>query len=218
MATIKRKLKAEKPLWVVDFDHTLFDSNRFINDLGLRLESKWNIPLATYMKAKHTVQEHDIYTFERHFRAIAQSLNMSLPMLMKEVNAFSKKMANYIYPDAALFLKEAKKRGDIILLSHGNPLHQRKKIKLTGIGKFAKKVIIADTKLEKGEWLKKFAKKSNMIIFVNDDPGETRQIFTIAEPPWKTFLVERPNARYFSIPKDESYMVVRDLTTIFSLL
>ncbi len=221
-----RQLKKKDTLWIVDFDYTLFDMYRFMDDLGVLLRRKFGVSETTYKQSKVEVQNKELYSFERHLRAIQKGTELSYQDAMRHVEALLKKSRRYFFSDALPFMREIAKKGEVVLLSHGHTLQQRRKIKASGIEKYCDRVIITSTKAKKAEWIKKLAKGRRRVVVVNDDPDETLQICAALSVGKRTvagvnaphvILIERPGGKYFPIPPHKDYIVVKNLKEIHSL-
>lgn len=205
------------PIILLDFDHTIFDWYGFKKDFWKYLKNNLEISEKEYLEAKDRAEEKKLYNFKTHLREITKHSKVSYFTLSLKSNMFCKKLPNYIFPDAMVFLQKMSKTGDVVLLTYGDKWNQEFFIKGTGINKYCKKVIITSTKKEKRYWIKKYIKTkvNQKIMFVNDDPKETKQVLKgIDSFLCKIVLVERPTAKYFPIPKDKIYLVTRKLSNI----
>ncbi len=218
-----RRPKKKDTLWIVDFDYTLFDMYRFMDDLGTLLRREFGVSELIYKKSKVEVQDKALYSFERHLRAIQKGSKLPYQTAMRRVEALLKRSRRYFFSDAMPFMREIAKQGEVVLLSHGHTLQQRRKIKASGIEKYCDRVIITFTKAKKAEWIKKLARHRQRVVIVNDDPKETLQMLTALSPRTgaiapRVILIERSAGKYFPIPSHKDYAVVNDLRSIHSLL
>lgn len=204
------------PVFIVDFDHTIFNWYGFKKDFGKYLKNELKISENIYQKAKDIAEEKKLYNFNTHLKEISKLSKTSHAVLLSKTNIFCKKLPQYIFPDAFLFIKRAAKVGEIILLTYGDKINQEFFIKGTKINKYCKKIIVTHTKIEKRYWIKKYikTKTEQKIIFINDDPKETIQVLKNITSLYQTILIERPDAKYFTIPRHKNYTVVQKLTSI----
>ena len=212
-------------LWIVDFDYTLFDLYRLMDDFGVILTREFGVVDATYRQTKVDVQKKMLYSFERHVRAMQKELNLPHKEVMRRIKMFLERSRRYFFKDALPFMRAIAKQGEVVLLSHGHAGHQRGKIAMSGIEKYCNRVVITSTKEKKAERVRKFAQqwKGRKIMVVNDDPEETHMILAAlikaptAAKMTTVILVERPEGKYFPIPPHKGYTIVKDLREILAL-
>jgi hypothetical protein len=214
----KRSLKKDKTLWIVDFDYTLYDVYRFMDDLGKILKKEFGVTLKTYKESKVILQSNNLYTFEGHMRAAKKihPASSSLPywQVIKRIEKLAKRSSQYFFADAMPFMRSIAKDGEVILLSHGHTLQQKRKMKASGIEKYVDRIIIVPNKIEKAAWIKKLAKNRERTIIVNDDPEETLDIIALQPNVSKIFLVERRAGKYYPITPHKDYTVIKNLRNI----
>jgi FMN phosphatase YigB (HAD superfamily) len=221
-------IRQAKTLWIIDFDYALFDLYRLMDEFGALLKREFGIPESLYRRSKVDVQNKTLYSFERHIRAIQKESKLPYKDAMRYIEVLLKRSQRYFFSDTMPFMRRIAKQGEVVLLSHGHTLQQRRKIKASGIEKYCDRVIITSTKAKKAEWVKKLAKHRERVVIVNDDPEETLQMaVALADVQARAgehvgvarvILVERPGGKYFPIPRHKSYDIVRDLRKITSLL
>ena len=211
--------KDKNLIWILDFDRTLFDTDKLIRDYAATMEKRLAIPKAITAAAKAGAQKKgDIFDFDRQLVLLAKLSGVPLPRIVKESAVFYKTSPKYFFRDTLPFLRSIAKKDHVVLLSYGHIGHQRDKIQLSGIKKYFKKVIVTDAKMGKTQWVRKYLTKSSRVVFVNDHPEETHVILRACVRPWKVILVERPGTKYSPVPPHKDYAIVRDLRKIKSLL
>ncbi len=209
----------EDILWIVDFDHTLFDWYRFKDDLAKNLESVLGIPTSQFKVAKDRAESRRrLYDFGIHMRELSKLSGIPYAEIHQAEQNFCRRLPKYIFPDAIRFLRAAQKTGVVTVLTYGDKKNQKFFIEKTGIKNYCAKIITVSSKEGKNLELKKIINRFHKVVFINDDPRETEKIFQQLPYPLKVILVERPNAKYPRIPRNRSYIVVRNLTNIFTLL
>lgn len=124
----------------IDFDNTLFDTQRFINDC-LNIFDKYYI---SDNKKKEIIKNLNIKNIIRDFKTILKDfslkLNIDYDSLLNDYNNILNN--NYLFHDSLNFLKKIKKKYEIILLTYGNNDYQLDKIKSSGISEFFNQIII----------------------------------------------------------------------------
>jgi len=205
----------EDLLWIVDFDHTLFDWYRFRDDLGRHLERTLKITISQFKAAKDQAKSLGrLYSFDRHMRELARLSGVSYARIHKTERVFCQRLPKYIFPDSFKFLRFAQKNGRVIILTYGDEKNQKFFIKGTEIRKHCANIIVVPSQRGKCLWLNKVLRQSHRVIFINDSPVETELILQQSSRPWKIILVERPSAKHPHIPRNKNYIVVRDLAKI----
>lgn len=214
----------KKTLWIVDFDYALFDLYRFMDEFEAIMEREFGVPEALYRAAKIKVQRRALYNFERHMHAIEKQLGLPHHKVAgkaaQHVKELVKRSEGYFFRDAIPFMRKIARSGQVILITYGDAPHQRRKVKASGLEKYCDRTIFTLTKKGKAKWVKRLATKGRRVMIVNDDPGETRMMIAALKrsradlAQSKVFLVERPEGKYFPIPKHKDYIVVRDLMKI----
>lgn len=128
----------------IDFDGTLYDSNKLINNF-LNICNKYGI-------SKTQVQEveKDLFTKENLFNLdiLAKTLyiKMKLPeeMLTEVEELYS---ATYLYKDVIEALDKIRltKKYEVIILTYGNIAYQKKKIESSNLNEYLQDVIITES-------------------------------------------------------------------------
>ncbi len=128
----------------IDFDGTLYDSNKLINNF-LNICNKYGI-------SKTQVQEvkKDLFTKENLFNLdiLAETLyiKMKLPeeMLTEVEELYS---ATYLYKDVIEALDKIRltKKYEVIILTYGNIAYQKKKIESSNLNEYLQDVIITES-------------------------------------------------------------------------
>lgn len=166
-------------MFIIDFDGTLFDTYRFVQDrMGVLTPMGITKGLYqdTYKMARNTVDGQSVYSDKKHAQILAiQGFDEN-----KVYQALSEVTINaklYVFPDTFIFLESLKKhRQDLILLSLGDPAFQEDKINKTGIHKYFDRLfMVKDTKAHVLRKLFQKVKK-NKVWFINDKVDETKKL------------------------------------------
>lgn len=216
----------KKTLWIVDFDYMLFDLYRFMDEFEAILTREFGVPEALYRASKVKVQKRALYNFERHIHAIEQALGLPHRAVEKaaavQVKKLVKKAERYFFRDAMPFMRRIAKDGEVVLLSYGDAPHQRRKVKASGLERYCKRIIFTLTQKGKAKWVAKLATRGRRVVIVNDDPSETRMMIAALkrsradQKTSRVYLVERPEGKFYPIPRHKDYKVVKGLREIKS--
>jgi isopentenyldiphosphate isomerase len=204
---------------VLDFDHTLFDWYRFKSDLQKSLEEQHATSAELFSKAKDRSEEKagGMYHIHDHLRELAELTGKEAKELHRTLDALLRHGERYIYPDALTFLEKARtdEHNILTLVTYGHEENQAIFIMGTEAHKYFDKIICVATKAEKSAWFKRLTHISIPVPYViNDDPGEGQQVFTHLAPHTRHILIERPTAKYTTIPAHDGYSICQDLGEI----
>ncbi len=173
----------------IDFDHTLFDTDTFLNDL-CEVIIKNNIDMDLYNKyrIKEKKQGFNIFKIVDDIRKEVSIDSKILDSLHKVLSDSNK----YVYDDSLSFIKKAKEMGyQIVLLTKGNKEFQLEKIRNTNIYSYFDDIIIT---LKKKGCLDIDYENS---IFIDDSPFELRSI--MKKNPKRIVRIKRKDSKYNSI-------------------
>lgn len=181
-------------VYFIDFDHTLFDTDRFFRVdlknflLGYMLsEEFWD---KSYQTART-----DGYTVEKHIDEAQKlgKLNMEAEKIKQILKEEFSDLKKYLYPDVVKFLEKIKKDGAIIyLISFGNPVWQDYKLKASGIYQYFDDLFYTGDEGVKVDKILEFHDKFDEIIYIDD---REQEIDLVKEkiPKVRTYLINRKN-------------------------
>lgn len=188
----------------VDFDRTLFDTDKFLEDLDNVLMN-FNIDVNTFLEYVKKDEENGfnpgnvLKIMEKEY-----SINKDI---YKEIEDLIKKSEQYVYSDVYSFMRSVKEKNyKIFILTKGNNEYQLSKIRNTSLFNYLDGVLV--TLKLKGE-LDLNYKDS---IFIDDNPKELESI--IKRKPQRIIRIERKNAKYNMIKLNKNLEIVSDLTNI----
>jgi FMN phosphatase YigB (HAD superfamily) len=166
---------------ILDWDHTLFDTNYFKDDLAGALAIvglKKRIFFLTYRGAVQQKNGHHDYDYLKHLKIIGQRHHLSSEKIFRLKQKFLKIMKNgscYLFPETVKFLKILKKSGArLILCTLGNKELQRKKIYSSGVKKYFS--LISITSGSKHKIVRNFMKPKEKTYFLSDDINELKKV------------------------------------------
>jgi len=172
-------------LIICDFDHTLFDTTRFVYDLENAFE-KVGISKNDFRKIRSELKaKQQVFDFNE----MASILNNKSSINPHEVvqNILKTKATEYIFDDVSTFIKNHKENFDFLILTQGDKNLQLQKLKYSGFKNF--KTII--TKYSKITPLAKLLLKYDHIYFIDDKAKHIDDIKT-SFPNVITYLLKRP--------------------------
>ncbi len=123
---------------LLDFDHTLFDTDRFFW-IDLRSAfARFGVPDDAWERSYDAIWPSG-YSLAKHLDELTRVGAISKPdirqTMLDTFNARFSDLRSYLFPDVPGFLKSASGRGfDLILVSFGDPSWQSYKVQASGIG------------------------------------------------------------------------------------
>lgn len=186
---------------LLDFDDVVFNTKKFREDLRELFFSN-GVTNDLYEKTYYDTDDGmaiKIYDPEKQLVRICETKERSIDMdgLRNSLNTFLRSTEKYVFDDVILFMKDFAE-DDVILVSYGDAVFQKRKIDGSGIGKYCKDVII--TEHLKSEVICELMKKKNIIgtekvVFI-DDRNEQIEDVKKKIPFVATILIKRPEGRY----------------------
>ena len=188
----------------VDFDRTLFDCERFLEDL-YALINQYGIDTALFKECqnqciKEGFNPYTILDLVKEKKSFDEELYTKINDLIKKTN-------EYLFSDAILFLEYLKSNNyEIVLLTRGNNNYQKEKVLNAKIDNYYNDLIV--TMKHKGDLELDY----NNSIFIDDNPKEINSILDrIAK---KVIYVKRDNAKYNDISINKDIKIVKSLQEI----
>jgi len=164
---------------IIDFDDTLFDTQKFKQELasslvslGIGKELFWQ----TYAEARIMSDGNFSYSFERHAN-ILEKEGFDCEQVLNNLNKVIEKIKNFLFDDTIDFLESLKKsEQDLYLLSLGDESFQKLKVGECDIAKYFKKVFFRDKDKELVVEEILAENKDSNIFFINDKIEESQKI------------------------------------------
>ena len=164
---------------IIDFDDTLFDTQKFkkelsfcLLDVGIDEKMFWQ----TYAEARILSDGNFSYSFKRH-ASILEKEGFDYKQVLDNLNKVKEKINNFLFEDAIYFLESLKEsKQDLYLLSLGDENFQKLKVEECGIAKYFKKVFFLgkDKELIVKEIFQE--NKDSNVFFINDKIEESQKI------------------------------------------
>lgn len=192
----------KKPMFIIDFDDTLFDTQRYhrahleaVADLGVTPEVYWQ----SYRESRLDDEGNFVYNIERH-AAQLKLKGFDEKEVKKRFDCLAERVKEFLFDDAHDFLKDLKSTGKtMVLLTWGCPEFQRyAKVEASGISHYFDEVLY--TRVPKRHRLVELFEKNKIdsVWFINDKPEETVELS-------KLFPQLKPVLKYSQLFSDEDY-------------
>ena len=170
----------------LDFDRTLFDCDRFLEDFYLLIK-KYSINKSVFKKYQNECKKEG-FNPDNILKRVEKEYSFD-NKLYQDIERLIGNSASYLYDDSLDFLKYLKeKKYQVIILTRGNSYYQKKKIEYANISSYYDELLI--TMNHKGE----LSIPYNEGIFIDDNPKEIENIIT--KMPKKIIRIKRNNSKY----------------------
>ena len=161
---------------LLDFDHTLFDTDRFFwVDLRSAF-ARFRVPEDAWEKSYVTIWPSG-YSLAKHLDELNRLGAISGPamgatMLAALDSAFSD-LSRYLFPDVLRFLNAARHRGfDLILLSFGDPAWQGYKVRASGLLRYFQDVVYTAKQEGKAALLDDIGLRYGELHAIDNNPAD----------------------------------------------
>ena len=161
---------------LLDFDHTLFDTDRFfwvdLKSAFARFgvpDDAWEMSYEAIWPLGYSLGKH-LDELER--RGVIAGPEIKRTMLGTLEAAFSDLRA-YLFPDVPAFLTAARHRGfDLILLSFGDPAWQDYKVRASGLAPLFCRIVYTPQQGGKGELLEDLGSHYAELCAIDNNPAD----------------------------------------------
>ena len=188
----------------VDFDRTLFDCDKFLDDL-YSLVYQYDISKELFRDCQNQCKKHGFNPHEI-LNKVKEQYDFN-DELFHGINMLIGNTSNYLYSDAIPFLNYLKSCGyEIIILTRGNSDYQREKIFNAHLDSYYNKLIV--TMKHKGKLKLDYEESA----FIDDNPIEIQSIMD--NNPKMIIRMNRGNSKYSSMPLDINIEEVKSLNEI----
>lgn len=210
---------------LIDFDDTLFHTDRFKDDL-IKLFEKCGVSEADfnqyyydYSPNKNEGLKIKTYFVDKHIKRLGEELNINQEKLKSNVEKFFSDTSSYVFPDVISFLKEFDKN-DLYIISFGGKELLRLKIGNSGLANYVKEVILTERLKEfvVGDLIKRKKWSDNDAIFFLDDRIEQLESIKSLNVKIKTILIKRSEGRYDDDPNGYCDFVAKNLKEVKKII
>ncbi|MBZ0168865.1 MAG: HAD family hydrolase [Kofleriaceae bacterium] len=200
---------------LLDFDHTLFDTDRFFwVDLKSAF-AQFSISDDAWEKSYETIWPSG-YSLRKHLEALFRlgaiaSVSVASAMHATLERTFSD-LRSYLFPDVVEFLNTARRRGfELILLSFGDPTWQSYKVRTSGLTPYFTQIVYTSDEKGKAGMLNTIASAYAELCAVDNNPADL-DAMKASIPRLQTYLICRVEpsaiegnrfreaARYLTVP------------------
>jgi len=161
---------------LLDFDHTLFDTDRFFwVDLKSAF-ARFGVPEDTWEKSYEAAWPSG-YSLEKHLDELNRLGVISKPttarMMLATLNSEFSDLRPYLFPDVPGFLRAARHRGfDLILLSFGDPAWQSYKVQASGLASAFQKIVYTAKEKGKADLLDDLGPRYAELHAIDNNPAD----------------------------------------------
>ena len=188
----------------VDFDRTLFDCDKFLEDL-YALINKYNISKDLFKECQNQCRRKGFNPY--NILDLVKEKYEFNDELYYKIDNLIRSTSNYLYSDTIPFLEYLKSFSyEVIILTKGNSDYQREKIFNAHLDSYYHKLIV--TMKHKG--LLKLDYENG--IFIDDNPLEIESV--LKKNPKLVIRIKRENSKYSDIPLDANIKIVKSLNEI----
>ena len=161
---------------LLDFDHTLFDTDRFFwVDLKSAF-ARFGVPDEAWQKTYEAIWPLG-YSLAKHLDELdrlgviaGQDIRRTM---LDTLDAHFSDLRPYLFPDVPAFLEAARQRGfDLILLSFGDPAWQSYKVRASGLAPLFEKIVYTVKQGGKGELLDDLSSSYAELCAIDNNPAD----------------------------------------------
>ena len=179
---------------LLDFDHTLFDTDRFFwVDLKFAF-ARFGVPKEAWEKSYEAIWPLG-YSLAKHLDELERLGVIADPEIKRTMlgtlEATFSDLRAYLFSDVPGFLKAAHHRGfDLILLSFGDPAWQSYKVRASGLAPLFQKIVYTVKQGGKGELLDDLGSSYAELRAIDNNPADLDSMKT-RHPNLLTHLICR---------------------------
>ena len=185
----------------VDFDRTLFDCDKFLEDF-YKIIDKYNIDKTLFKECQNQSRRKGFNPY-----LILANLEKKYDfnrLIYLDIDRLITKTSDYLYPDAIPFLEYLKsKKYQVIILTKGNSDYQREKIFNAHLDKYFDKLIV--TMRHKGLLFLNYFSS----IFIDDNPREIESLWL--RKPKRIIRIARSNSKYSDVEFKHNVLTIHSL-------
>lgn len=188
----------------VDFDRTLFDCDRFLEDF-YAIITKYNISKELFKECQNQSKRHGFnpYTI---LNDVEKKINFDKSVYL-DIDELIHNTSNYLYSDTISFLEYLNSHNyTVIILTKGNRDFQREKIINAHIDKYYSKLIV--TMRHKGLLFLNYLQS----VFIDDNPREIESL--LIRNPKVIIRIKRNMSKYSDIELKKEVKTVNNLHEI----
>lgn len=180
-------------LIILDFDHTVFHTTKFVAALKEKLSSNFNIDEQKFTASRNHIKEcNKVIDINKFVDDLPHHDKKGLHTAIVELITTHAK--DWIFEDVRNFMKRHQKYFDIAIMTHGDQELQTHKMKHSNLPEPFYKVISTESK---GNVISQFTKDYSTIFFV-DDKLQNIQDVKKNHPKVQTIFIARPEDKPYA--------------------
>lgn len=177
-----------KQLIVLDFDHTVFNTTRYVDEQVKQFSRDFGITRADFINQRDATKECCVVVdIDKFVAQLPHDDKEGMHKLLHDVTKQNAKM--FTYDDARPFVERHQDTFDILLLTHGNKELQTEKIKHSGLPSSLPYVITID---DKTRVLRDYVVQYDKIHFIDDKADNIRAVEEM-DSNIETYFMKRPD-------------------------
>jgi len=178
-------------LLILDFDHTLFNTTKFVEALKQSFKKNFNIDSDHFTNHRNQIKEcNSIIDIDNFVEAIMKEDNLDKEQLHNAIHHIIKTQAHtFIFLDVPDFLERHKTNFDILISTHGDCELQTEKITHSRLPDYVDHIISTKTK---DDILNNYIKQYPNVYFI-DDKAKNIDDVKKSHPSVITYFLRRPD-------------------------
>lgn len=208
-------MKYNNIIFLVDFDRTIFDTDRFKIDLkNIFINS--GVKEKDFQKAYKKTNPYSILTHLNNIGADATTQEI----ILDKINKFTKNLDKYVFNDAQEFLDfSAKNKIVILLVTYGNKNFQEFKAKKSHVFKYFSDIYYTPKHRVKTKLFRKIEKeyKGKKLVII-DDMLENTLLITNDNPHLYSIRINRKKNEKKPWTRQDNFFEVKKLSLIHKII
>jgi len=173
-------------LIILDFDHTVFNTTRYVEALKTEFNKKFGIDADEFMKQRDAVKQCCVVIdIDRFVHLLPNPNKQEMKDALHRI--IRTKSASFIFSDVIPFIERHKDRFDIIVSTHGDQKLQTEKIRHSNLPQEVQSLISTQSK---EEVIRPFTEKYSNVYFIDDKAVNIDAVKT-ALPNVITYFMQR---------------------------
>lgn len=179
---------------LLDFDHTLFDTDRFFWVDLRRAFARFGVPDDAWEQCYEAIWPSG-YSLVKHLKELNQHGAICEPatagIMLTALETIFSDLRAYLFPDVPGFLDAASRRGfELILLSFGDPAWQSYKVRASGLVPHFQQIVYTAKQEGKAELLDGLGPRYAQLHAIDNNPADLDAMKT-RDPGLQTHLICR---------------------------
>jgi len=188
-----RRISGGPSAFLLDFDHTLFDTDRFFWVDVQAAFARWAID-ATLWEASYAEVWPTGYSLDKHLDLLARKggvADAAVADMRRILHESFGDLRAYLFPDVEPFLKRLQAAQiPCFLVSFGDSAWQTAKVTRAGLAPFFRDIFFTGRVQSKAEVVESLAGRFTRLTVVDNDPREL-DLITARRPEVETFWISR---------------------------